>query len=201
VATLASLNEVFEHANKTEQSCFIGIDPGKTGAMGVICGEVVAAFDIPIFKAKSGKKRKSEFDLLAIRSMFRRSYLCNDLTYCAVEKPPPGFGFKGPTKRSKKGTDYRPGQGTPYSQFQLGCSYAMWPLFLVSKGFRVTEVAPHAWKRVMRVPGKDKEVGRHAALKMFPDAEVFLSRKKDHNRAESLLLADYIRRLHAGEKK
>jgi crossover junction endodeoxyribonuclease RuvC len=68
----------------------------------------------------------------------------------------------------------------------------MWPLFLASKGSYVEEVVPTVWKKAMGLAGKDKEAARLKACGLFPHAG--LSLKKDHNRAEALLLADYLRR-------
>lgn len=52
-------------------------------------------------------------------------------------------------------------------------------------------VEPAKWKREMRLPGgKGKgEASRQRALQLYPRLSKDLSRKKDHNRAEALLLA------------
>jgi hypothetical protein len=52
-------------------------------------------------------------------------------------------------------------------------------------------VEPAVWKRAFRLPGKDKEAARQRALDLFPAAHALLARKRDHGRAESLLLAHY----------
>lgn len=51
---------------------------------------------------------------------------------------------------------------------------------------------PARWKRDMGVAGKKEdgaEFARGRALELFPSMHDLLSRKKDHNRAEALLLA------------
>lgn len=49
-------------------------------------------------------------------------------------------------------------------------------------------VRPHQWKKDMRL-GRDKEDSRRRAIELFPRLAGDLARKKDHNRAEALLLA------------
>jgi hypothetical protein len=41
------------------------------------------------------------------------------------------------------------------------------------------------------LPGRDKEKARQKALALFPQAAPWLTRKKDHQRAEAMLLALY----------
>src|SRR5262249_44927200 len=52
-------------------------------------------------------------------------------------------------------------------------------------------VEPSVWKRVLRLKGKDKELSRQRALELFPLAQHLLARRKDHQRAEAMLLAYY----------
>jgi crossover junction endodeoxyribonuclease RuvC len=52
-------------------------------------------------------------------------------------------------------------------------------------------VEPSVWKRALRLKGKDKELSRQRALELFPLAQHLLARRKDHQRAEAMLLAYY----------
>ena len=52
-------------------------------------------------------------------------------------------------------------------------------------------VEPSVWKRFWKLPGKDKESGRQKALQLFLAAHGMLARRRDHNRAESALIALY----------
>jgi crossover junction endodeoxyribonuclease RuvC len=54
-------------------------------------------------------------------------------------------------------------------------------------------VSPQRWKRDMALTS-DKEVCRTVAINLFPEGKRYLERKKDHNRAEALLLAEWLRR-------
>jgi hypothetical protein len=58
----------------------------------------------------------------------------------------------------------------------------------------VIYVTPQAWKKAMNLTSI-KEDSLVAARLAFPQA--ILKLKKDHGKAEALLLADYARRMHS----
>lgn len=78
-----------------------------------------------------------------------------------------------------------PGQGTR-SLFTVGVGFGVWPGVLAAWTVSHTRVRPAIWKRTLEL-GKDKEAARLRAQQLFPGAN--LRRKKDHGRAEALLLA------------
>lgn len=54
-----------------------------------------------------------------------------------------------------------------------------------------TLVTPQRWKKFFGLKGPDKERSRQLAIQRIPPAAHLLARKKDHGRAEALLLALY----------
>lgn len=58
-------------------------------------------------------------------------------------------------------------------------------------------VQPQTWKRAFGLIGKDKDESRTTALALYPSAQHALQRKKDHNRAEALLIAHWGLQEHA----
>jgi crossover junction endodeoxyribonuclease RuvC len=53
-------------------------------------------------------------------------------------------------------------------------------------------VPPQTWKKFHGIPPKsDKEYSRGLVMQMRPDLAKELARKKDHNRAEAVLIALY----------
>jgi crossover junction endodeoxyribonuclease RuvC len=80
-----------------------------------------------------------------------------------------------------------PGQGTR-SMFTVGLGYGLWLGVLGALRIPYTAVRPAVWKRSIG-PSKDKEASRLRAQQLYPGAD--LRRKKDHGRAEALLLASY----------
>jgi crossover junction endodeoxyribonuclease RuvC len=83
-----------------------------------------------------------------------------------------------------------PGQGVS-STFKFGRATGAIEATIALCSVPVEIVEPSAWKRFWKLPGKDKEAARQKALQLFPDAHAALARKRDHNRAESLLIALY----------
>lgn len=85
----------------------------------------------------------------------------------------------------------RPGQGVS-SMFKFGVSYGATKMALAACGIPYTIVTPAKWKPAVGVPtGADKEASRLRALQLFPDQAASLARKKDHARADAMLIAHY----------
>lgn len=157
---------------------FVGIDPGAEGAVGVLVDGTCFTTDIPTLKVgKPGGGTKTVFNHPAIIKLFQPLSAVYQRVRVALEVPPPSMG---------------PGERGAMGSFRLGVAYGIWPLYLCSRGFKVEEYPPSVWKKKMGLAGQDKEAARYKALGMFPDADI--QRKKDHNRAEALLLAEFHRR-------
>lgn len=62
-------------------------------------------------------------------------------------------------------------------------------------GIKTEVVLPQTWKKLFGLQGADKKDSLDMARRLFPGLEHSLARVKDHNRAESLLLA------HWGQKR
>jgi crossover junction endodeoxyribonuclease RuvC len=74
--------------------------------------------------------------------------------------------------------------------FRFGCSYGATKMALAACGIPYTVVAPAKWKPAVGIQtGADKEQSRLRALQLFPDQAANLTRKKDHARADAMLLA------------
>lgn len=169
---------------------FVGIDPGAEGAVGFLCGNHAHYEDIPTYKTeRAGKKSdgsskmKTMFDYGAIAELFDRLKPHRSRFRVCVEEAQVQIKGKG---------------ANAYTAFRVGVGFGMWPLFLAAGGFSCEVVAPRPWKMAMGLAGKDKEYSRMKAATMFPDVK--LTRKADHNRAEALLLAEYLRRRSYGAK-
>jgi crossover junction endodeoxyribonuclease RuvC len=90
-----------------------------------------------------------------------------------------------------------PGQGVT-SMFSFGTNYGIWQGILYSLKISFDLVTPATWQKgiVFQSDGKDpKERALTAARRMFPLAE--LDRKKDHGRADALLMALWCRKNRA----
>ncbi|EIE27621.1 hypothetical protein COCSUDRAFT_52223 [Coccomyxa subellipsoidea C-169] len=76
-----------------------------------------------------------------------------------------------------------------WSWYACGHSYGVWHGALASQGFKVETVTSRAWKIDLQLNGKGKEGSRLLAIRLFPSAAELLKRKKDHGRAEAMLIA------------
>lgn len=82
-----------------------------------------------------------------------------------------------------------PGQGVS-SVFSLGDTFGVIRSVLACLGIESYFIPPQTWKKYFKLPA-DKDVCRSYAIKVFPQAAIYLNRKADHNKAEALLLAKY----------
>lgn len=163
----------------TSQLCYsgdftIGIDPGLSGAIAILphdpaVAPVIADMPVRPYGEKGFVKRAVDVDALA-----------------DILKP---YSVIGDTQAYLERVNAFPGQGSA-SMFSLGMSY--WGVAGVLAALKIPLhlVEPKEWKGHFGL-AKDKELARALALRYYPGME--LTRKKDHNRAEALLIARYGR--------
>lgn len=156
------------------EKVYMGIDSGATGAIGIIVRNKAFVADIPTLKIKRKGGSKTEFNLPEIAKAFLYIKKYRSNFQVILEEALVQVGGKG---------------ANAYTGFRVGVAFGMWPLFLTVLGFSFERVSPITWKSKMGLRGKGKEDSRLKALGMFPQADIL--RKKDHNRAEALLLAEY----------
>jgi Holliday junction resolvasome RuvABC endonuclease subunit len=82
----------------------------------------------------------------------------------------------------------RPGQGVS-STFKYGAAYGALQACVIACRVPLHRVTPAKWKKHFRLDS-DKEKARALAIRLWPDCTQF-SRKADHGRAESALIARY----------
>ena len=99
------------------------------------------------------------------------------------------------------GSEKNPGQNDflvpgcdKVAAFRFGHAAGLIEGIVCSLGFAYRFAKPNVWKRAMGIP-KDKKEARIAVVQRFPEAAPFLRRVRDHNRAEAIALADYLRRI------
>ena len=142
---------------------YIGIDPGKTGAIAVIDNDhTCAVTDMPTLGEHS-------LDALEICRILRIPSATR--AFCVIEKAQPM-----PKQGVVSVAHYMTGYGILLACLQI-------------TGVPFTEVGASHWKRKMGLIGKAKDESRRMAMNLFPAAELHL--KKHHGRAEALLLAAY----------
>lgn len=86
-----------------------------------------------------------------------------------------------------------PGEGVS-SAFRFGTAYGIWIGRLEALRIPFDYVSPQRWKKAMfDVKPPDKAASITRALRIYPQMADMLKRKKDHGRAEALLIAEYCR--------
>ena len=74
--------------------------------------------------------------------------------------------------------------------FRFGCAYGATKMALAACGVPYSIITPQKWKSAVGVPtGADKEASRQRALQLFPREAANLARRKDHARADAMLIA------------
>jgi crossover junction endodeoxyribonuclease RuvC len=155
----------------------LGIDPGINGGLAVIeSAKVIDAIDVPVI----GSAAKERVDGIAIREW--------------IEEHRPSFAFI-----ERAGA--MPKQGSS-SGFKYGRAAGALEATIALSGIPIQIIEPAVWKRALRLSGKDKEAARQRALELFPAAHALLARKRDHGRAEAILIAMYgLQNIRNGENQ
>jgi crossover junction endodeoxyribonuclease RuvC len=156
---------------------FIGIDPGKSGAVAVINsvpeGNSIDAFDVPVVK---GTKGAPSYDTSAMVSILTK-LIDGRQPYAMIES-----------------VHAMPGQGVT-SMFNFGMGYGLWLGIVAALKIPYTLVSPVRWKKAMLTDVRqDKGVSRLRAKQLFPAQAELFDRVKDDGRAEAILMAEFGRR-------
>jgi hypothetical protein len=150
---------------------YIGIDPGLTGAVAFLGDDSGPRVeDIPTVVTGAGTV-KCEVDAHGLAAL---------------------LGGWEPLVRKAvlERTQSMPTQGVA-TMFSMGVSRGVIKGVLGTLGIPYIEVAPATWKKAYGL-GADKEKARAIAIQRYPALAASLARVKDHNRAEAVLLADWL---------
>ena len=152
----------------------IGIDPGITGA---ICffedGELKDVIDMPTMA--SGNKNKKQingsqiFNEISLRI---KNYQSENINV-VVEQ-----------------VSAMPGQGVT-SMFNFGQSFGVIKGVCAAMQLPIYFVRPAKWKRYFNLINSEKDASRTRAIEIFPYFSSQLSKKKDSNKADAILIASF----------
>lgn len=152
-----------------------GIDPGFTGAIAFIDNNGSASVvDMPIVNtSKKGKaSKKPELDSIGV---FQVLYNVNP-SHVFIEK-----------------AQTMPGQGISSAGRYMDV-YGQLKGICIGLGLPYSLIHPRTWKKlIMSDMGKEKGESIVRSKQLFPSVD--LSLKKDHGKADALLIAEYGRRL------
>ncbi|KAF8083890.1 hypothetical protein N665_0747s0003 [Sinapis alba] len=178
--TLPSPEEHVVTRGNTESSYVIGVDPDLSGALALLkinhaLGSSEAqVFDTPHLPVLVGKRVRKRLDAKSIVQLIRSLDIPSGSTaYIEQSTPFPKDGKQG--------------------WYSGGFGFGFWLGTLVTSGFSVVPVSSALWKRHFQLAGGNcrKDDSRRVASELFPLLSPQLKRKKDHGRAEALLIAAY----------
>lgn len=164
---------------------FPGIDPGVSGAIAVIDDQTreVSFYDTPVMQIKSGKTFKSQMDCHTASAILQRLDRSSGILV-TIEKVNAMPSIPGPDGVSRS-------MGVT-SAFNFGMNFGMWIAICAASELPYQLVHPATWKAaLMRDSSKEKDASRQKAMQLYPYVAKDLARKKDHARADALLLAHY----------
>ncbi len=152
----------------------IGIDPGLSGGIAVLDDlKIYDIFDMPIMS--EGKKNKNQLNIAQLFNIKNKHILENEDTFVIVEQ-----------------VSAMPGQGVT-SMFNFGQSFGSIKGFCASLGLPIFYVRPAKWKKHFELINSSKDASRTKVIEMYPSISSRLTKKKDVNKADAILIARYFR--------
>ena len=152
----------------------IGIDPGISGS---ICffqdGKITDVVEMPTMT--EGKKNKKQVN---------GSQIFNEISE-RVKKID-----KNEIKVVIEQVSAMPGQGVT-SMFNFGQSYGILKGICSAMQLPMYFVRPAKWKKYFNLINSEKDASRTKAIEIFPYFSTQLSRKKDSNKADAILIASF----------
>jgi len=153
----------------------IGIDPGISGA---ICffenGQIKEIIDMPVMA--DGKKNKRQVN--------------GPQVYNEISSRINKFSKKDITVVIEQ-VSAMPGQGVT-SMFNFGQSFGVLKGICSAMQLPMYFVRPAKWKKYFNLINSEKDASRTKAIQIFPYVSEKLSKKKDGNKADAILIASFF---------
>ena len=159
----------------------IGIDPGISGS---ICffedGKILEVIEMPVMN--EGKKNKKQVNGAQIYNEFlKRINRKDDETRVVIEQ-----------------VSAMPGQGVT-SMFNFGQSFGILKGICSAMRLPMFFVRPAKWKKYFNLINSQKDASRTRAIEIFPYFSTQLSKKKDSNKADAILIASFYHETYQKE--
>ena len=164
----------------------IGIDPGIYGCVAMLGhrAELLQLGDMPTMQRGAGsahvKQQVNPGALAQLVCEWTRDYSKNEIQIFLEEaRPMPTVARRGGKITVLQGSA---------TTFSMGLTAGLIEGAIGAKGYTYKLVPATQWKKHYKLTS-NKEQARAAAVRLYPSAP--LARKKDHNRAEALLIARF----------
>ena len=151
----------------------IGIDPGVSGAISVLENKkVIEVFDLPTMI--DGKKNKKQVNGAQVTNIIKEK-LNNDKEIIVVVEH----------------VNAMPGQGVT-SMFNFGQSFGVIKGVCSALSLPIYFVRPTKRKKHFNLIKTNKDASRTKVIEVYPEISSKISRKKDSNKADAILIARYF---------
>ena len=156
-----------------------GIDPGVSGAICALKeGNITEIYEMPTMI--DGKKNKRQVNGAEVANIFLKEINNQD------------SNEKGDTaKVVVEHVTAMPGQGVT-SMFNFGQSFGVVKGICAALKLPIYFVRPVKWKKYFNLIKTNKDASRTKVIEIFPYISSKISRKKDSNKADSILIAKYF---------
>ena len=150
-----------------------GIDPGVSGAISILENKkVIDIFDMPTMI--DGKKNKKQVNGSQLANILKER-IGNDKEFMVVVEH----------------VNAMPGQGVT-SMFNFGQSFGVIKGVCSALNLPIYFVRPTKWKKHFNLIKTNKDASRTKVIEAYPEISNKLSRKKDSNKADAILIARYF---------
>ena len=152
----------------------IGIDPGLSGGIAVLDDlKIFDVYDMPIMS--EGKKNKNQLNSAQLVNIIKKNIISNEDTFLIVEQ-----------------VSAMPGQGVT-SMFNFGQTFGSIKGICAALNLPIFFVRPAKWKKHFDLINSSKDASRTKVIEMYPSISPRLTKKKDVNKADAILIARYFR--------
>ena len=150
----------------------IGIDPGLNSAIAVLQNnKVIEIHDIPVMT--DGKKNKRQLNSAQLVKLLKDNFQDETDTVVIVEQ-----------------VNAMPGQGVT-SMFNFGQTFGAIKGICAALNLPIFFVRPAKWKKHFDLINSSKDASRTKAIEIYPSISDQLSKKKDVNKSDAILIARF----------
>ena len=150
----------------------LGIDPGLSGAIAILeNNKVLGIYDMPVMA--EGKKNKKQLNSAQLVNIIKENTQNNEEVVVVVEQ-----------------VNAMPGQGVT-SMFNFGQTFGAIKGICAALKLPIFFVRPSKWKKYFELINSSKDSSRTKVIEMYPSLSNELSRKKDVNKSDAILIARF----------
>ena len=151
----------------------IGIDPGVSGAICILTdGKITEIYEMPTMI--DGKKNKKQVNGAEVTNIINKELVNEKDVNVVIEH-----------------VSAMPGQGVT-SMFNFGQSFGVLKGICAALKLPVHFIRPVKWKKHFNLINTEKDASRTKVIEVFPYISSKISKKKDANKADAILIARFF---------